>query len=141
VSITCRSCGHVAELAAIHLRERFPRDAFARATLGTSRQTRQQQSQLIGGIDQHALSSYLVGDDEGHGASIPCLQVRAQEITIKAVLDASNDHDLYRIMSFFSEDCVLEMPRGPDAWGSWSVGAAAVREALRSRFTGIPDVN
>jgi predicted RNA-binding Zn-ribbon protein involved in translation (DUF1610 family) len=28
VSITCRSCGHVAELAAIQLRERLPRDAF-----------------------------------------------------------------------------------------------------------------
>jgi ketosteroid isomerase-like protein len=61
--------------------------------------------------------------------------------TLKAVLDAFNDHDLDRIMSFFSEDCVLEMPRGPDPWGSRSVGAAAVREALRSRFTGIPDVN
>ncbi len=61
--------------------------------------------------------------------------------TLKAVLDAFNDHDLDRIMSFFSEDCVLEMPRGPDPWGGRSVGAAAVREALRSRFTGIPDVH
>jgi len=41
--------------------------------------------------------------------------------TLKAVLDAFNDHDLDRIMSFFSEDCVLEMPRGPDPWGSRSV--------------------
>ena len=61
--------------------------------------------------------------------------------TLKAVLNAFNAHDLGRVMSFFSEDCVLEMPRGPDPWGSRSVGATAVREALRSRFTGIPDVH
>ena len=61
--------------------------------------------------------------------------------TLKAVLDAFNAHDLDRIMSFFSGDCVLEMPRGPDPWGSRSVGTAAAREALRSRFTGIPDVH
>jgi len=61
--------------------------------------------------------------------------------TLKAVLAAFNAHDLDRIMSFFAEDCVLEMPRGPDPWGSRSVGAAAVREALRSRFTGILNVH
>jgi len=32
------------------------------------------------------------------------------------------------------------MPRGPDLWGS-RYGTAAVREALRSRFAGIPDVH
>lgn len=60
---------------------------------------------------------------------------------LKAIINAFNTHDLDRVMSFFSEDCVLEMPRGPDPWGSRSVGTAAVREALRSRFTGIPDVH
>jgi ketosteroid isomerase-like protein len=60
--------------------------------------------------------------------------------TPKAILSAFNVHDLDRVMSFFSEDCVLDMPRGPDPWGSRFVGAVAVREALRSRFTGIPDV-
>jgi ketosteroid isomerase-like protein len=60
--------------------------------------------------------------------------------TLKAILDAFNAHDLDRIMSFFADDCVLEMPRGPDPWGARSVGPAAVREGLRSRFAGIPDV-
>jgi ketosteroid isomerase-like protein len=60
--------------------------------------------------------------------------------TLRAVLDAFNAHDLDRIMTFFSADCVLEMPRGPDPWGSRYVGAAAVKEGLRSRFAGIPDV-
>lgn len=55
--------------------------------------------------------------------------------TLKAILNAFNAHDLDRVMSFFAEDCVLKMPRGR------SVGAAAVREALRSRFTGIPNVH
>jgi ketosteroid isomerase-like protein len=61
--------------------------------------------------------------------------------TLKAVLDAFNAHDLDRIMGFFSDDCVLEMPRGPDPWGHRLVGATAVREGLRARFAGIPDVH
>jgi ketosteroid isomerase-like protein len=61
--------------------------------------------------------------------------------TLKAVLAAFNAHDLDRIMDFFSDDCVLEMPRGPDPWGARFVGAVAVREGLRARFTGIPDVH
>jgi ketosteroid isomerase-like protein len=60
--------------------------------------------------------------------------------TLKAIIEAFNAHDLDRIMGFFAEDCVLEMPRGPDPWGARSVGTAAVREGLRSRFAGIPDV-
>ena len=60
--------------------------------------------------------------------------------TLKAILDAFNAHDLDRIMSFFADDCVLEMPRGPDPWGARYAGKAAVREGLRSRFAGIPDV-
>jgi ketosteroid isomerase-like protein len=59
---------------------------------------------------------------------------------LKSILAAFNDHDLDGVMRFFSEDCVLEMPRGPDPWGSRYVGFAAVKEGLRSRFTGIPDV-
>jgi len=66
------------------------------------------------------------------GASVEMLQ---------AILAAFNAHDLDRIMSFFAEDCVLEMPRGPDPWGSRFVGKSAVREGLRGRFTGIPDVH
>jgi ketosteroid isomerase-like protein len=59
---------------------------------------------------------------------------------LKSVFDAFNAHDLDRIMSYFSDDCVLEMPRGPDPWGRRYVGAAAVREGLATRFAGIPDV-
>ena len=61
--------------------------------------------------------------------------------TMEEVLDAFNRHDLDAIMAFFTEDAVLEMPRGPEPWGSRSVGKAAVREGLAMRFAGIPDVH
>ena len=64
----------------------------------------------------------------------------ASVATLKAVLEAFNAHDLDRIMSFFADDCVLEMPRGPDPWGTRYTGLAAVREGLRARLVGIPDV-
>ena len=64
----------------------------------------------------------------------------ASVTTLKSLLEAFNAHDLDRIMSFFAEDCILEMPRGPAPWGTRYVGSAAVREGLRSRLAGIPDV-
>ena len=38
--------------------------------------------------------------------------------TLNALSEAFNAHDVDRIMSFFSDDCVLEMPRGSQPWGS-----------------------
>ena len=46
-----------------------------------------------------------------------------------------------RIMAFFADDCVLEMPRGNKPWGSRSEGKQNVREALATRFAGLPDVH
>jgi len=60
---------------------------------------------------------------------------------LKELVAAFNAHDLDRIMSFFSRDCILEMPRGPDCWGTRFVGFDAVREGLRGRFAGIPNVH
>ncbi len=56
------------------------------------------------------------------------------------LLAAFNAHDLDRIMSFFSDDCVLETPRGEHPWGTRFEGPAAVREGLAQRFRGLPDV-
>ena len=55
--------------------------------------------------------------------------------------DAFNAHDLERIMSMFADDCVLEMPRGSDRWGTRKQGKAAVREGLAARFISLPDVH
>jgi ketosteroid isomerase-like protein len=61
--------------------------------------------------------------------------------TLKQILQAFNQHDLDAIMEFFSEDCSMDMPRGPDPWGQRFTGKSQVREALSGRFKGIPDVH
>jgi len=61
--------------------------------------------------------------------------------TLKAILDAFNAHDLDAIMTYFADECSLDMPRGPDPWGERCVGKAAVRQALATRFQGLPDVH
>jgi ketosteroid isomerase-like protein len=61
--------------------------------------------------------------------------------TLKELCEAFNAHDLDRIMAFFSDDCVLEMPRGSEPWGSRFEGKRNVREALATRFEGLPDVH
>jgi ketosteroid isomerase-like protein len=60
---------------------------------------------------------------------------------LQAFLDAFNAHDVDAIMSFFAEDCVLEMPRGPAPGGRRLVGREQVREGIQSRLDGIPDVH
>ena len=60
---------------------------------------------------------------------------------LQRFLDAFNDHDVDTIMSFFAEDCVFEMPRGPAPGGRRLVGKEQVREGIRSRLDGIPDVH
>jgi taurine dehydrogenase small subunit len=60
---------------------------------------------------------------------------------LKRVLEAFNRHDLDAIMSHFADDCVLETPRGPDAWGTRFEGKDEVRRGLAARFEGIPDVH
>src|SRR5579864_6604017 len=66
---------------------------------------------------------------------------RVTEATLKSFLEAFNRHDLDAIMSYFTEDCSFDMPRGPHPFGQRYLGKAAVREGLASRFTGIPDVH
>jgi ketosteroid isomerase-like protein len=61
--------------------------------------------------------------------------------TLTGLCAAFNAHDLDRIMEFFAEDCVLEMPRGDRPWGSRFEGKRAVRQALAGRFEGLPDVH
>ena len=60
---------------------------------------------------------------------------------LSSLVDAFNAHDLDAVMRHFAEDAVLEMPRGPDPWGTRSEGKAAVRESLAGRFAGLPDVH
>ena len=60
---------------------------------------------------------------------------------LQGFLDAFNDHDVDAIMSYFADDCVMDMPRGPAPGGRRLVGKEEVREGIQSRFDGIPDVH
>src|SRR4051812_14121197 len=50
---------------------------------------------------------------------------------LEGFLDAFNAHDVDAIMSFFAEDCVLDMPRGPSPGGRRLVGREQVREGIQ----------
>jgi len=66
------------------------------------------------------------------------MNIRAKLVEI---CDAFNAHDLDRIMEFFADDCVLEMPKGSKPYGSRFEGKHDVREGLAARFEGLPDVH
>ena len=61
--------------------------------------------------------------------------------TLNQILEAFNRHDLDAIMEFFADDCSFDMPKGPEPWGQRFICKPQVREALASRFKGIPDVH
>jgi steroid delta-isomerase-like uncharacterized protein len=60
---------------------------------------------------------------------------------LQAFLDAFNAHDVDAVMSFFADDCVMDMPRGPAPGGQRLVGKAQVRAGIQTRFDGIPDIH
>ena len=63
------------------------------------------------------------------------------ESALRELVAAFNAHDLDRIMEFFTDDCVLETPRGAEPFGTRFTGRDAVREGFAARFAGIPDVH
>lgn len=87
----------------------------------------------------------VAGHEHGHSLSAEEDEMTSEQgVTVakmEQVLDAFNRHDLDAIMAYFAEDATLDMPRGADPWGARAVGKAAVREAIASRFSGIPDVH
>ena len=60
---------------------------------------------------------------------------------LEELLAAFNAHDLDAIMGFFTDDCVLETPRGTEPWGTRFEGSEQVRSGLAQRFEGLPDVH
>jgi steroid delta-isomerase-like uncharacterized protein len=60
--------------------------------------------------------------------------------SLQAFLEAFNAHDVDAIMSFFTEDCVFDTPRGPAPGGRRLIGKEQVRAGIQSRFDGIPDI-
>ncbi len=68
------------------------------------------------------------------------LDADAQTPSLHAFLDAFNAHDVDAIMSFFTEDCVFDTPRGPAPGGQRLVGKQQVRKGIQARFDGIADI-
>ena len=59
---------------------------------------------------------------------------------MKAISAAFNSRDVDRIVSFFAEDGVFCLSRGPEPVGRTLTGNAAIRKALADRFVQIPDM-
>ena len=76
----------------------------------------------------------------GTGAKGKPMNTSEIRSALEQLCAAFNAHHLDKIMSFFAENCVLEMPRGSQPWGSRYKGKENVRKALAGRFEGLPDV-
>ena len=59
---------------------------------------------------------------------------------MKAISAAFNSRDVERIVSFFAEDAIFYLARGPEPVGRALNGKAAIRKALADRFKVIPDM-
>jgi len=60
---------------------------------------------------------------------------------LKAFLQAINRHDTNAILEFFTDDCVMDLPRGPDSYGRRTIGKEQVKEGCNNRFKGLPDAH
>lgn len=60
---------------------------------------------------------------------------------LNGLADAFNAHDIDKVMSYFNDDCSLDMPRGPEPHGSRYTGLENVRRGLLTRFETTPDVH
>ena len=59
---------------------------------------------------------------------------------MQAISAAFNSRDVERIVSYFAEDAVFCLARGPEPVGRALRGKAAIRKALSDRFRQIPDM-
>jgi ketosteroid isomerase-like protein len=50
--------------------------------------------------------------------------------TLEAFVEAFNKHDLDEILSFFADDCVMDLPRGPNPWGGERLGRNKFEKAV-----------
>lgn len=60
---------------------------------------------------------------------------------LEAIGDAFNRHDLDALMRHFADDCIFDMPAGPEIHGTRVSGKAAVRQAFADLFAAVPDIH
>ncbi|NCF80809.1 MAG: nuclear transport factor 2 family protein [Proteobacteria bacterium] len=58
---------------------------------------------------------------------------------LSAYADAWNDHDIDRIMSFMTPDCIFQAGGGPESYGSRHQGSVSVRERFLEVWAFFPD--
>ena len=66
----------------------------------------------------------------------------AGEMTIEILDDFANgwnEHDLDKLMSHMTQDCVFELSAGPEAWGARFEGYDNVREGYKRVLDMFPD--
>jgi ketosteroid isomerase-like protein len=64
------------------------------------------------------------------------------EVTVEflqAFADGFNEHDVDKLMTFMTEDCVFEVSYGPDVCGKRYEGQKAVHEGFSSVMEAFPD--
>jgi ketosteroid isomerase-like protein len=52
-----------------------------------------------------------------------------------------NEHDVDGAMVFMTDDCIWEIPRGVEPYGTRFEGADAVRSAIDNAFRAVPDIH
>lgn len=62
------------------------------------------------------------------------------EAFVRRFMKPWNDHDVDGTMALMSEDCLWEIPRGPEPYGARFEGAAAIRSAIANAFRTMPDI-
>lgn len=60
---------------------------------------------------------------------------------LEGFADAFNAHDIDKILSYMTDDCIFEASAGPDADGEKFVGKDAVRKAFEDVFKNFPDAH
>lgn len=59
---------------------------------------------------------------------------------VERFLKPWNDHDVDGAMALMTDDCLWEVPRGAEPYGTRFEGASAVRAAFANAFKAVPDV-
>ena len=60
---------------------------------------------------------------------------------LRRIGDAFNRNDVDAILSFFADDAVWQLSRGPHPWGDRLVGKEQIRGVLESRFATISNMH
>ena len=76
-----------------------------------------------------------------HTTKSPATENKLTMAILDGFADAFNAHDIDKILSYMTDDCIFEASAGPDADGEKFVGKDAVRKAFEDVFKNFPDAH